>query len=282
MRNSSYMFTEDDPNNPGKQLDIAYSVSLFLIRHEGAAPTVDTVLPTALNLEQSGSFSTFADFYTTIIADLIAGRQAEGTHQHASQPTVSGTGGRQFFRVVEYQVDTDGDSIYDSDELAGLNPSSPYLWDTDRDGVGDADERARGTHSNDASDAPPLTPAFWRESNPSYQYEEQGLFIDENDLNSWTFGAVINFSDGVTDWIQTTFSSLSLPAIEALLPPFTSSGSDANASSNHDPLPQWCLSCVLTDDDTFLGDAKQKDGGCMRMNRREGRKRRVVFWREGV
>ncbi len=73
---------------------------------------------------------------------------------------------RRYWRVVEERMDSDGDSVFDDDEIAaGLDP---YLQDTDRDKVSDAAERTAGT---DAAD-------FFNGAQPTLEVVSGDLQID--------------------------------------------------------------------------------------------------------
>lgn len=87
-----------------------------------------------------------------IVEQATAQLENQATAQ-VPEPIPYVPGQRKFYRVIETRLDTDGDGLFDDEEMGEFN-SDPYSYDTDGDGYSDGHEIDAGSDPGDASQNP--------------------------------------------------------------------------------------------------------------------------------
>jgi Bacterial TSP3 repeat len=136
--------------------DTPYRLSFFVntvTYQAGQTPPVTDPLPPAQQVRLNK--------LTAAYAFLQANPQ--GTPGAAGGPTTTLAGADRYYRVRVAYTDSDGDGLYDHQELNPTDPahcSNPFLADSDGDGYSDADEYANGTTASHAASKPfdPMSP----------------------------------------------------------------------------------------------------------------------------
>lgn len=104
----------------------------------------------------------------TVMPDILAGNGADGAGGfegggEAAPPPPAGQNIARLWRVQEMWPDTDGDGLYDWEELGGIALwySNPFSIDSDGDGWTDGIEQQYSSSANDSSSQPQPSPSDW-------------------------------------------------------------------------------------------------------------------------
>ncbi len=208
----------------------------------GTPPPASNVVNYAFSLRRNEGGQTI---YTT---GIPGGENGILVNNGASTTPV---GPRQFFRIRESGVDSDGDGLLDWDEYTlGLNAFaldsngdgiSDAALDLDQDGVSNADEIGRGTDPNNVASFPPV----WRTITRNCDYVFYTYDLPPN--GQFTYGGdwSANLSVGSPEDISTALSltngmvnrlnsKVPFPVVSSIVPSpvFGNTGFSLNVASN--------------------------------------------------